>query len=84
METFAQVIDALGGSAVVARGIGEDPGTVRQMRRRGSIPSRYWPRIVVFAATRGRNDVTIDILAQISAGKVGEIPAPSIAQDAAA
>lgn len=66
METFAEVIKELGGSAVAARGIGEKAGTVRQWRRRGRIPSEYWARIVEFAVSRGKTTITEAVLAAVS------------------
>jgi hypothetical protein len=73
METFADIIDTLGGSAAVARGIGLLPGTVRQMRRRGRIPPEYWPSLVDFAASRGVVNVTLIVLADLAARKRPEV-----------
>jgi hypothetical protein len=73
MRTFADIIDALGGSASVAHGIGLMPGTVRQMRRRGRIPPEYWPALVDFALARGVMDVTLTVLASLAARKRPEV-----------
>lgn len=46
MDTVAEIIDAFGGNARFAELIGKQPSTASEMRRRGSIPVTYWPRIV--------------------------------------
>ena len=42
-----------GNAAAMARDIDELPVTVSQWRYRGSIPPRYWAKIISAAATRG-------------------------------
>jgi hypothetical protein len=68
MNTFSSIIDTLGGGAVVARAIGEDnAGTVRQWKRRDSIPADRWPKIVQFADEQGKNSITYERLAKLAA-----------------
>lgn len=69
LETFAGVIDTLGGSAVVAAGIKAEAGTVRQWRNRGSIPASVWPQIVSFANDQNVNSITLEALAALAARK---------------
>ncbi len=49
------IFEAWGGNAEqLAADIGESGVTVRQWRRRNSIPPRYWNRIIDAAARRGK------------------------------
>ena len=41
----ADAITALGGPAVVARGLGQMTNTVVHWKRRGSIPAAFWRRV---------------------------------------
>jgi hypothetical protein len=65
MHSFTEVIDRLGGSAAVARGLGRRAGTVRQWRNRNSVPPVHWSRLVAYARARGEAGVTHEILAGI-------------------
>ncbi len=42
-------------------------GTAKAMRRRGSIPAPYWPRLVAKAAERDLEGVTLEVLAESAA-----------------
>lgn len=42
-----------GNAEAMAADIGEKAVTVRQWRRRGNIPAKYWPRIISSAQQRG-------------------------------
>ncbi len=77
MDTFASVIDTLGGGAVVGKAIGEEAGTVRQWKRR-RIPADKWPAIVRLARERGCQDVTYELLEQLDvAAQASQPPAPA-------
>lgn len=69
MQTFASVIETFGGSAVLARAIGEEEGTVRQWKGRESIPAKCWPKIVRAASQAGKRDITYEKLAELAARK---------------
>jgi hypothetical protein len=76
MRTFQAVIDALGGPACYARGIIEIDGklgmTVQyapHLRRRNSIPPKFWPATVKLAKARGLAGVTHETLAAIYAAE---------------
>ena len=58
--TVAQIIDGLGGSAATARMLGKERSTVSEMKRRRSIPVRYWQDIVAQYREIGI-DLTYDI-----------------------
>lgn len=51
----------------MARAINVSPSGVSEMKRRKSIPVEHWPLIVREAKKRGREDVTMEKLAVISA-----------------
>lgn len=66
MNTFAEVIDSLGGYARLAAVIGVSAGTVSSMRSRNSIPAAYWRRIVNEAARQGIDGISFETLALIA------------------
>lgn len=47
------LIEQLGGGAVVAAGIRELPVTVRAWKPRNKIPPEYWPKVIEFAEAKG-------------------------------
>lgn len=59
----SQLIDALGGNAVVARELGAQPRAVWRWRERG-IPARYWHRIVALAEAKHVEGVTMETIAR--------------------
>jgi hypothetical protein len=67
LKSATQIINALGGNAVVARRIGKTPSAVSEMKRRGTIPVRYWNDIASLAGEAGRNEITVERLAALHA-----------------
>lgn len=56
MSQLTAIYDVWGGNAeAMAADIDEKAVTVRQWRNRGSIPPRYWPKIIDRAAERGKS-----------------------------
>ena len=53
METISGLIEMLGGNATVASKLGLRASGVSEMKRRGSIPTRHWCRLIELAAERG-------------------------------
>lgn len=54
METVTHIIDALGGNRTFAELIGAPhQSTASEMKRRKSIPVRYWPVVLEAARTKG-------------------------------
>jgi hypothetical protein len=53
MTSVDRIFDDLGGPASVGRMIGKSTEHAATMKRRGSIPIRYWERLVVEAAKAG-------------------------------
>ena len=82
MDTFAQVIKELGGSAIVGARLRQPAGTVRQWRNRDSIPAEYWPGVVSLAKDQGKSAVTFELLAGLAASKTRRSATPA-QQDAA-
>jgi hypothetical protein len=67
MQTFAQIIDALGGYAKIAEGVGCPPGTASSWKSRNDIPHRYWPKLVEMATEQGVSGVTFELLVKLGA-----------------
>lgn len=65
MSDLAALIESLGRPADIATAIGVRVGHVRLMKHRRSIPLRFWPRLVRFAAQQGREDVTYEALVML-------------------
>ena len=57
MHSVDDIFRELGGTGAVAKIIDVKQSAASEMRRRGSIPVRYWPQLVSGAASAG---VTID------------------------
>jgi hypothetical protein len=67
MTTYTEIIDRWPSLTTYAADIGVRYGTAQVMRYRGSIPARYWKRVVAAAARRGIEGVSLDLLASIEA-----------------
>jgi hypothetical protein len=53
MNTLDEVFEALGGVAEVGRVIGKRTEHASVLKRRGSVPVRYWPSLIAAAEERG-------------------------------
>ena len=62
MNTVADVFAGFEGTGAFAAALGLNLSTASEMRRRASIPVRYWPRLVEAARERGIADVNYDTL----------------------
>jgi hypothetical protein len=62
MKSVEEIFVALGGTGAVARLLEVGHSTASEMRRRGSIPVRYWPRLVAVAAERAVEGISNDSL----------------------
>jgi hypothetical protein len=63
--SVATIIDELGGTTAVAVAIGVDAPVVSNWRRRGRIPSDWWPALVEFARRKDLSGITFDRLASV-------------------
>jgi hypothetical protein len=69
MSNVASLIDSLGGYAKVAEAIEERPSTVAAWKHRGSVPVRYWPKLIAAAPNLGeRKALAYDALVEAHAG----------------
>ena len=67
MESFSDVIRALGDPPGFAKAVGVAESHARTMKARDSIPPEYWQAAVAHAASRGIEGVTLDLLAALAA-----------------
>lgn len=67
MHNVSDIIQKLGGNAAVARELGLKPSAVSEMRRRGSIPAKYWAGIIRIAETKKLRQLNADRLISIHA-----------------
>lgn len=65
--THADLINLWPSLAAFADEIGAQYETAKAMRRRGSIPSGYWVRVVEAARSRGLDEVSFERLAELVA-----------------
>lgn len=68
MKTFTEIISAFGGYARFADEVGVSRNKAAVWRHRNSIPSGHWLE-VVRAAERNGIAITVDMLAEIAAGR---------------
>lgn len=62
MVTLHSIFDAFGGPAGLGRAIGRTTEHTTTMRRRCSIPVRYWPQVIAAAKERGASWITYETL----------------------
>jgi|SanBayMetagenome_1026888.scaffolds.fasta_scaffold246849_1 hypothetical protein len=53
MNTIDELFDAIGGVAEVGRVIGKRTEHASVIKRRGSVPVRYWPALMAAAEEKG-------------------------------
>lgn len=68
METVTDIFEEFGGPAAVAAALDVRNSTASEMKRRGSIPVRHWPKLIEAARERGIEGVDADKLTMIHAG----------------
>jgi hypothetical protein len=64
MMTVADIFDAFKGPAAIGRAIGKSTEHAASMRRRASIPVRYWPRLINAARAAGIDGINHETLTQ--------------------
>jgi hypothetical protein len=65
----ADIISKWPSISAFAADIGSEYGTAKAMRKRSSIPSRYWVTVVSKACDRGIAGVTYEVLAKAAAAE---------------
>ena len=63
MKDVTTIISDFGGPTAFARAIGVEPSTASEMKRRGSIPVRYWTSIIAAAKKLGLKIDSNDLMA---------------------
>jgi hypothetical protein len=69
INSFADVITALGGTARFAMAVGMKPNTAKMAKARGSIAPNWWPQVVEAAKQAERPDITMEKLAELAANR---------------
>ena len=72
METVADLFASFGGPAAVARAIGKGQSTASEMKRRRSVPTRYWPALLAAAKANAIELSEADLL-RLHVGGGGEL-----------
>lgn len=70
MNTVEDVFQRFGKTSAFADALGLKLSAASEMRRRASIPVRYWPKLVEAARERGFEEITNDTLVSIHAPSV--------------
>jgi hypothetical protein len=63
MRDVPAIIEDLGGPTAFGRAIGVEPSTASEMKRRKSIPVRYWPSVLGAAREQGKELTSDDLMA---------------------
>ncbi len=69
VQSFVDVIDALGGTSRFAAAVGMETNTAKMARARKSISPRWWNAVAAAARDAGRSDITLERLAQLAVEK---------------
>jgi len=67
MIDVPSLFDAIGGPGKVAEMLSVKPSAASEMKRRASIPVRYWPRLVDACRDSGIRGVNYDMLVSLHA-----------------
>jgi hypothetical protein len=67
VNSFAEVIDALGGTSKFASAVGMKPNTAKMAKARDSISPAWWPKVASAAAAARRDDINLEKLAELAA-----------------
>lgn len=72
MNSVEDVFEKFKKTSVFADALGLKLSAASEMRRRKSIPVRYWPKLVEVAQERGFDEITNDTLVAIHAQPASE------------
>jgi hypothetical protein len=64
MTTVSDIFDTAGGPSQVARLLEVKVSAATEMKRRGSIPLKYWARLIDECRERGIRGINTDILVE--------------------
>lgn len=62
-KTIDELFQQMGGPTAVARILAVGVSTASEMKRRGSVPVRYWPKLITHAQSQGTPLTESDLLA---------------------
>ena len=65
MTSISTIFQNLGGPTKVARFLEVGFSTASEMRRRGSIPVKYWPKLVAACEAEGVDGITYERLVEM-------------------
>lgn len=65
MKSVPTLFDEIGGTGKVAELLAIKPSAASEMKRRESIPVRYWPRLVDVCRDLGIRGVNYDVLVDL-------------------
>ena len=68
METIDDVFEAFGGTSKTANILAVKQSTASEMRRRASIPVKYWPKLIKAAKASHIRGLSNDSLARLHTG----------------
>lgn len=69
MDSIPAIFNALGGPGKVAEVLGVKPSAASEMKRRQSIPVRYWPSLVEAFQARGLQGLNYEALVSLHSEK---------------
>lgn len=69
VNSFSELIDALGGVTAFANGIGMKPNTAKMAKSRNSLSPIWFSGVVSLASERGLHGVTMERLVELAADR---------------
>jgi len=84
IDTIDTLFDRLGGASAVARLIGKGASTASEMKRRGSIPVRYWGPILDSETGREYRLTPADMVRLNTSRRAKDTGSPEAAEQSAA
>lgn len=72
MNSFAEIIDAFGGTSSFGEAVGIPDSHARAMKARNSIPDGYWMRVVEAARERDIGGITLESFAELASARLRE------------
>ena len=70
-------MDAFGGVAAFGRVIDKGASSASEMKRRGTVPVRYWPKLIRAARAAGITGVNAETLMRLHAPDAADVPTPA-------
>lgn len=70
MMNIDQIFMDLGGTGKVAKFLGVKPSSASEMRRRGSVPVKYWPALVAACDEQNVEGINYATLVSLHSDKV--------------